>query len=173
MCVWRHVVHWYQWWSNNTELMRLHWLLLFMPLGMNSNFKEGIVYVQWRNDFVNSLVKIPDSHEMQEECLGMAVLDMTRTAKERQLSPLDIYHTIRWVTLTGSSFHPHKSLVPASRWHRSFVVLCMCVWVCGGGGLLCDVIVVTIHCEGAIVCSFSVPWELYTKVVLGFRWIVF
>uniref|UniRef100_A0A673C3A4 Tyrosine-protein kinase n=1 Tax=Sphaeramia orbicularis TaxID=375764 RepID=A0A673C3A4_9TELE len=35
----------------------------------------------------------PNSHETQEECLGMAVLDMTRTAKERQISPLDIYHT--------------------------------------------------------------------------------
>lgn len=52
--------------------------------------------MQWRNDFVNGLVKIPSSHESQEECLGMAVLDMTRTAKESQLSPLDIYHTMRY-----------------------------------------------------------------------------
>lgn len=54
------------------------------------------VFVQWRNDFVNGLVNIPNSHETQEECLGMAVLDMTRTAKERQMSPLDIYHTTRY-----------------------------------------------------------------------------
>lgn len=52
--------------------------------------------MQWRNDFVNGLVKIPTSHEVQEECLGLAVLDMTRMAKERQMSPLDIYHTIRY-----------------------------------------------------------------------------
>lgn len=45
---------------------------------------------------MNGLVKIPNSHETQEECLGMAVLDMTRTAKERQMSPLDIYHTMRY-----------------------------------------------------------------------------
>lgn len=51
---------------------------------------------QWRNDFVSGLVKIPNSHETQEECLGMAVLDMTRTAKERKQSPLDVYHTIRY-----------------------------------------------------------------------------
>ncbi|KAF3851380.1 hypothetical protein F7725_013152 [Dissostichus mawsoni] len=50
----------------------------------------------WRNDFVNGLVKIPNSHETQEECLGMAVLDMSRTAKEKQMSPLDIYHTISY-----------------------------------------------------------------------------
>ncbi|XP_038155599.1 tyrosine-protein kinase JAK2 isoform X2 [Cyprinodon tularosa] len=50
------------------------------------------LFSQWRNDFVNGVVKISNSHESQEECLGMAVLDMTRIAKERQMSPLDIYH---------------------------------------------------------------------------------
>ncbi|XP_032435141.1 tyrosine-protein kinase JAK2 [Xiphophorus hellerii] len=50
------------------------------------------LFSQWRNDFVNGVVTISNSHESQEECLGMAVLDMTRTAKERQMSPLDIYH---------------------------------------------------------------------------------
>uniref|UniRef100_A0AAQ5XRD0 Tyrosine-protein kinase n=1 Tax=Amphiprion ocellaris TaxID=80972 RepID=A0AAQ5XRD0_AMPOC len=61
-----------------------------------NNHCVPLISVQWRNDFVNGLVKIPNSHETQEECLGMAVLDMTRTAKERQMSPLDIYHTISY-----------------------------------------------------------------------------
>uniref|UniRef100_A0A4W6EJX8 Tyrosine-protein kinase n=1 Tax=Lates calcarifer TaxID=8187 RepID=A0A4W6EJX8_LATCA len=60
------------------------------------DFVMSYLFCQWRNDFVNGLVKIPNSHETQEECLGMAVLDMTRTAKERQMSPLDIYHTISY-----------------------------------------------------------------------------
>uniref|UniRef100_A0A8C9YKD0 non-specific protein-tyrosine kinase n=1 Tax=Sander lucioperca TaxID=283035 RepID=A0A8C9YKD0_SANLU len=60
------------------------------------DFVMSYLFSQWRNDFVNGLVKIPNSHETQEECLGMAVLDMTRTAKERQMSPLDIYHTISY-----------------------------------------------------------------------------
>lgn len=34
----------------------------------------------------------------------MAVLDMTRTAKERQMSPLDIYHTIRYKEKNKSRF---------------------------------------------------------------------
>uniref|UniRef100_A0A8C5HSL5 Tyrosine-protein kinase n=1 Tax=Gouania willdenowi TaxID=441366 RepID=A0A8C5HSL5_GOUWI len=51
------------------------------------------LFFQWRYDFVNGVVRIPNSHETQEECLGMAVLDMTRTAKEKQISPLDLYHT--------------------------------------------------------------------------------
>eukprot|EP00064_Thunnus_orientalis_P015834 superscaffoldBa00003015_g15894 len=60
------------------------------------DFVMSYLFFQWRNDFVNGSVRIPNSHETQEECLGMAVLDMTRTAKERQMSPLDIYHTISY-----------------------------------------------------------------------------
>uniref|UniRef100_A0A674PRY4 Tyrosine-protein kinase n=1 Tax=Takifugu rubripes TaxID=31033 RepID=A0A674PRY4_TAKRU len=60
------------------------------------DYVMSYLFSQWRNDFVNGLVKIPSSHESQEECLGMAVLDMTRTAKESQLSPLDIYHTMSY-----------------------------------------------------------------------------
>uniref|UniRef100_A0A7N6AEB7 Tyrosine-protein kinase n=1 Tax=Anabas testudineus TaxID=64144 RepID=A0A7N6AEB7_ANATE len=37
---------------------------------------------QWRSDFLNGWVQIPLSHESQEECLGLAVLDMMRLAKE-------------------------------------------------------------------------------------------
>lgn len=60
--------------------------------------------LQWRSDFINGLVTISNSHETQEECLGMAVLDMTRTAKERQLSPLEIYQTIRYWPETEAAF---------------------------------------------------------------------
>lgn len=48
---------------------------------------------------MNGFVKISNSHETQEECLGLAVLDMTRTAKEKQMSPLDIYHNIRYYNI--------------------------------------------------------------------------
>uniref|UniRef100_A0A4W5QQQ5 Tyrosine-protein kinase n=1 Tax=Hucho hucho TaxID=62062 RepID=A0A4W5QQQ5_9TELE len=52
--------------------------------------------LQLESDFVNGWVKIANTHETQEECLGMAVLDMMRTAKERQMSPLDIYNSISY-----------------------------------------------------------------------------
>uniref|UniRef100_A0A4W3JVI8 Tyrosine-protein kinase n=1 Tax=Callorhinchus milii TaxID=7868 RepID=A0A4W3JVI8_CALMI len=52
-------------------------------------------------DFVNGWIKIPVTHETQEESLGMAVLDMMRMAKEKELSPLDIYHS-----------NSYKSLLP-------------------------------------------------------------
>ncbi len=54
------------------------------------------VLLQWRSDFVNGWVKLSSAHEVQEECLGMAVLDMMRIAKEKQCSPLDIYNDIRY-----------------------------------------------------------------------------
>ncbi|CAB1318152.1 unnamed protein product, partial [Coregonus sp. 'balchen'] len=46
----------------------------------------------WRSDFVDGWVSIPVNHEAQEECLGMAVLDMMRMAKESSQAPVDIYN---------------------------------------------------------------------------------
>ncbi|XP_026042647.1 tyrosine-protein kinase JAK2 isoform X2 [Astatotilapia calliptera] len=60
------------------------------------DFVMSYLFFQWRNDYLNGLVKFSNSHETQEECLGLAVLDMTRSAKEKQLSPLDIYHSISY-----------------------------------------------------------------------------
>ncbi|XP_030647288.1 tyrosine-protein kinase JAK2 [Chanos chanos] len=60
------------------------------------DYVMAYLFSQWRNDFVNGAVKIDSSHETQEECLGMAVLDMMRTAKEKQLSPLDIYNDMSY-----------------------------------------------------------------------------
>uniref|UniRef100_A0A3Q3K8Q4 Tyrosine-protein kinase n=1 Tax=Monopterus albus TaxID=43700 RepID=A0A3Q3K8Q4_MONAL len=49
-------------------------------------------FFQWRSDFLDGWVQIQVSHESQEECLGMAVLDMMRLAKESGQSPVDIYN---------------------------------------------------------------------------------
>uniref|UniRef100_A0A3B1ILK7 Tyrosine-protein kinase n=1 Tax=Astyanax mexicanus TaxID=7994 RepID=A0A3B1ILK7_ASTMX len=54
------------------------------------------LFAQWRSDFVNGWVKLSSNHETQEECLGMAVLDMMRIAKEKQRSPLDIYNAMSY-----------------------------------------------------------------------------
>ncbi|XP_053322034.1 tyrosine-protein kinase JAK2 [Spea bombifrons] len=54
------------------------------------------LFAQWRDDFVNGWIEVPVTHEAQEECLGMAVLDMMRMASEKQQSPLDIYNAISY-----------------------------------------------------------------------------
>uniref|UniRef100_A0A672PZ01 Tyrosine-protein kinase n=1 Tax=Sinocyclocheilus grahami TaxID=75366 RepID=A0A672PZ01_SINGR len=60
------------------------------------DYAMSYIFAQWRSDFVNGWVKLSCAHEVQEECLGMAVLDMMRIAKEKQCSPLDIYNDIRY-----------------------------------------------------------------------------
>uniref|UniRef100_A0A671XSC4 Tyrosine-protein kinase n=1 Tax=Sparus aurata TaxID=8175 RepID=A0A671XSC4_SPAAU len=62
--------------------------------GMESPVMDDCVmayqFFQWRSDFLNGSVQIPVNHEAQEECLGMAVLDMMRLAKESGQSPVSI-----------------------------------------------------------------------------------
>ncbi|XP_061148677.1 tyrosine-protein kinase JAK2-like [Syngnathus typhle] len=64
--------------------------------GMESPVMDECVmayqFFQWRSDFLNDRVVIPMGHEAQEECLGMAVLDMMRLAKESGQSPVGIYN---------------------------------------------------------------------------------
>lgn len=61
------------------------------------NFKVLIcIFIfQWRDDFLDGWIQMPVTHETQEECLGMAVLDMMRVAKERDQTPLAIYNSVR------------------------------------------------------------------------------
>nr|XP_061800654.1 tyrosine-protein kinase JAK2-like [Nerophis lumbriciformis] len=64
--------------------------------GMESPVMDECVmayqFFQCRSDFLNGRVVIPMGHEAQEECLGMAVLDMMRLAKESGQSPVGIYN---------------------------------------------------------------------------------
>uniref|UniRef100_A0A8C2I040 Tyrosine-protein kinase n=1 Tax=Cyprinus carpio TaxID=7962 RepID=A0A8C2I040_CYPCA len=60
------------------------------------DYVMSYLFAQWRSDFINGWVKLSTAHEDQEECLGMAVLDMMRIAKEKQCSPLDIYNDISY-----------------------------------------------------------------------------
>ncbi|XP_054612498.1 tyrosine-protein kinase JAK2a isoform X2 [Dunckerocampus dactyliophorus] len=64
-------------------------------------------FFQWRSDFLGGRVVIPMGHEAQEECLGMAVLDMMRLAKESGQSPVTIYNDTSY-----------KSFLPSCMRHR-------------------------------------------------------
>ncbi|XP_068608992.1 tyrosine-protein kinase JAK2-like [Brachionichthys hirsutus] len=61
------------------------------------------LFFQWRSDFLNGRVHIPVSYEVQEECLGMAVLDMMRLAKERSQSPVSICSNISYKSFLPKS----------------------------------------------------------------------
>uniref|UniRef100_A0AAR2K401 Tyrosine-protein kinase n=1 Tax=Pygocentrus nattereri TaxID=42514 RepID=A0AAR2K401_PYGNA len=65
------------------------------------------LFAQWRSDFVDGSVSVPVSHDAQEECLGMAVLDMMRIAKEKGQSPVDIYHDNSYKTFLPKGMRAH------------------------------------------------------------------
>ncbi|XP_034457962.1 tyrosine-protein kinase JAK2a [Hippoglossus hippoglossus] len=81
-------------WYNNSSSFYAH--RYGVSKGMESPVMDDCVmaylFFQWRSDFLNGWVQILVSHETQEECLGMAVLDMMRLAKENGQSPVDIYN---------------------------------------------------------------------------------
>ncbi|EPQ04664.1 Tyrosine-protein kinase JAK2 [Myotis brandtii] len=62
------------------------------------DFVMSYLFAQWRHDFLHGWIKVPVTHETQEECLGMAVLDMMRIAKENDQTPLDVYSSISYKT---------------------------------------------------------------------------
>ncbi|XP_076614474.1 tyrosine-protein kinase JAK2-like isoform X2 [Chaetodon auriga] len=79
-------------WQNSSSSLYAH--RYGMSKGMESPVMDDCVmsyqFFQWRSDFLNGWVHIPVSHEAQEECLGMAVLDMMRLAKESGQSPVSV-----------------------------------------------------------------------------------
>lgn len=54
---------------------------------------------QSRNDFVASEAGVSPPLSAQEECLGLAVLDLWRMAKERHQSVRDLCKTVRYFDL--------------------------------------------------------------------------
>ncbi|XP_040915271.1 tyrosine-protein kinase JAK2a [Toxotes jaculatrix] len=88
-------------WYNNSSSFYAH--RYGVSKGMETPVMDDCVmaylFFQWRSDFLNGWVQIPVSHESQEECLGMAVLDMMRLAKERGRSPVDIYSDTSYKSL--------------------------------------------------------------------------
>ncbi|XP_008322623.1 tyrosine-protein kinase JAK2a [Cynoglossus semilaevis] len=65
------------------------------------------LFSQWRSDFLNGWVQIPVSHDSQEECLGMAALDMMRLAKESNQSPVDIYNDASYKSFLPKCMRSH------------------------------------------------------------------
>ncbi|XP_067824583.1 tyrosine-protein kinase JAK2-like isoform X2 [Heptranchias perlo] len=60
-------------------------------------------FAQSRADFVSGLIKVPLNLKMQEECLGMAVLDIMRISKEK-----------KWSLRQISEHISYKSCIPAT-----------------------------------------------------------
>uniref|UniRef100_A0A673KW97 Tyrosine-protein kinase n=1 Tax=Sinocyclocheilus rhinocerous TaxID=307959 RepID=A0A673KW97_9TELE len=65
------------------------------------------LFAQWRSDFLSGAVSVPISLEFQEECLGLAVLDMMCLAKEKAKSPVDIYNHNSYKSFLPKNMRAH------------------------------------------------------------------
>ncbi|KAM4708475.1 tyrosine-protein kinase JAK2 [Discoglossus pictus] len=85
--------HWY---CNGSSRAFRHGVTKGAESPILDDFVMSYLFAQWRDDFVNGWVTVPITHETQEECLGMAVLDMMRMASEKEQTPLAIYNTVSY-----------------------------------------------------------------------------
>ncbi|KAG7498689.1 tyrosine-protein kinase JAK2-like [Solea senegalensis] len=96
-------------WYNNTSSFYAH--RYGVSKGMETSVMDDCVmaylFFQWRSDFLNGWVQMPVSHELQEEYLGMAVLDMMRLAKESGQSPVDIYNDTSYKSFLPRCMRSH------------------------------------------------------------------
>uniref|UniRef100_A0A672UZA7 Tyrosine-protein kinase n=1 Tax=Strigops habroptila TaxID=2489341 RepID=A0A672UZA7_STRHB len=77
--------HWY---CNGTSRAYRYGILRGTESPVLDDLVMSYLFAQWRADFLDGWVQMPVTHETQEECLGMAVLDMMRVAKEKDQTPL-------------------------------------------------------------------------------------
>ncbi|KAF4802967.1 hypothetical protein TURU_019333 [Turdus rufiventris] len=102
--------------DETTRLILIYRIRFYFPhwycSGNNRAYRYGIIrgaespvlddvvmsylFAQWRADFLDGWVQMPVTHETQEECLGMAVLDMMRVAKEKDQTPMAIYNSVSY-----------------------------------------------------------------------------
>ncbi|XP_064032535.1 tyrosine-protein kinase JAK2 isoform X2 [Pogoniulus pusillus] len=85
--------HWY---CNGTNRAYRYGLLRGAESPVLDDLVMSYLFAQWRADFLDGWIQMPVTHETQEECLGMAVLDMMRVAKEQDQTPLAIYNSISY-----------------------------------------------------------------------------
>lgn len=62
-------------------------------------FVTDLFCVQLRSDFIASEAGVSPPLSTQEECLGLAVLDLWRMAKERHQSIKELCKTVRYLHL--------------------------------------------------------------------------
>uniref|UniRef100_G1N138 Tyrosine-protein kinase n=1 Tax=Meleagris gallopavo TaxID=9103 RepID=G1N138_MELGA len=93
--------HWY---CNGTSRAYRYGIIRGSESPVLDDLVMSYLFAQWRDDFLGGWIQMPVTHETQEECLGMAVLDMMRVAKEKDQTPLAVYNSVRIFALTEAEF---------------------------------------------------------------------
>uniref|UniRef100_A0A1A8D010 Tyrosine-protein kinase n=1 Tax=Nothobranchius kadleci TaxID=1051664 RepID=A0A1A8D010_NOTKA len=95
------------WYNGSNSCAHRYGLSKGMETPVMDDCVIAYLFAQWRSDFLSGRIQIPVSHEAQEECLGMAVLDMMRLAKESDLLPVDIYNNTSYKSLLPRCMQSH------------------------------------------------------------------
>ncbi|XP_065600238.1 tyrosine-protein kinase JAK2 isoform X2 [Cyrtonyx montezumae] len=85
--------HWY---CNGTSRAYRYGIIRGSESPVLDDLVMSYLFAQWRDDFLGGWIQMPVTHETQEECLGMAVLDMMRVAKEKDQTPLAVYNSVSY-----------------------------------------------------------------------------
>ncbi|XP_051960869.1 tyrosine-protein kinase JAK2a [Xyrauchen texanus] len=80
------------WYGSGSNCARRYGVTKSSEAPVLDDITMAYLFAQWRCDYLSGAVSVPVNLEFQEECLGLAVLDMMRLAKEKGRSPVDICH---------------------------------------------------------------------------------
>ncbi|XP_067279364.1 tyrosine-protein kinase JAK2a isoform X2 [Pseudorasbora parva] len=78
------------WYGSGSNSARRYGVTKSSEAPVLDDITAAYLFAQWRSDFLSGVVSVPISLQFQEECLGLAVLDIMRLAKEKAKSPTDI-----------------------------------------------------------------------------------
>ncbi|KAK9954840.1 hypothetical protein ABG768_014760 [Culter alburnus] len=95
------------WYSSGSNSARRYGVTKSSEAPVLDDITTAYLFAQWRSDFLSGAVSVPISLEFQEECLGLAVLDMMRLAKEKAKSPVDIYNHNSYKSFLPKNMRAH------------------------------------------------------------------
>lgn len=95
------------WYGSGCSSARRYGLSRSSEAPVCDDITTAYLCAQWRSDFLSGAVSVPVSLEFQEECLGLAVLDIMRLAKEKGKSPVDIYNHSSYKSFLPKNMREH------------------------------------------------------------------
>uniref|UniRef100_A0A671PU42 Tyrosine-protein kinase n=1 Tax=Sinocyclocheilus anshuiensis TaxID=1608454 RepID=A0A671PU42_9TELE len=95
------------WYGSGSSSARRYGVSKSSEAPVLDDITAAYLFAQWRSDFLSGAVSIPISLEFQEECLGLAVLDMMCLAKEKAKSPVDIYNHNSYKSFLPKNMRAH------------------------------------------------------------------
>lgn len=95
------------WYGSSSNCARRYGITKSSEAPVLDDITTAYLFAQWRCDFLSGAVNVPISLQFQEECLGLAVLDMMRLAKDKGKSPVEIYNHSSYKSFLPKNMRGH------------------------------------------------------------------